>query len=116
MHERYGSSVPDIIKNRLMAERTELENTDVIVYLDFLSALVADAKKHGEHILVRGTVGSLLVSYLLGATDVNPLPTHYYCPVCKSVEFDDGAQDRRFFLQFLWFSYIQKLSLFSNSR
>ena len=44
LHERYGSSVPFVITNRLMTERSETENTDIIVYLDFLSALVSDAK------------------------------------------------------------------------
>lgn len=31
------------------------------------------------------------VAWLLGGTNVNPLPAHYYCPVCKKVEFVSGA-------------------------
>lgn len=32
-------------------------------------------------------MGSSFIAWLLGATNVNPLPAHYYCPKCKEIEF-----------------------------
>lgn len=32
-------------------------------------------------------MGSSFIAWLLGATNVNPLPAHYYCPKCKKIEF-----------------------------
>ncbi|MBQ3182360.1 MAG: helix-turn-helix domain-containing protein [Clostridia bacterium] len=92
MHNRYGEIVPIEILNRFLSEQTEMQNTDMIVYFDFLSVLVSEAKKCGEHIRVKGGVGSSFVAYLLGATEVNPLKPHYYCPDCKTVIFDDSVK------------------------
>ena len=32
-------------------------------------------------------MGASFLAWLLGGTNVNPLPAHYYCPVCKKVEW-----------------------------
>ena len=32
-------------------------------------------------------MGASFIAWLLSGTNVNPLPAHYYCPVCKKVEF-----------------------------
>ncbi len=49
-----------------------------------------EAEDAGERLIVKNVVASCLVAYLLGTVDENPLPAHYYCPKCKTVEWMDG--------------------------
>ncbi len=93
MRKRYGNPTPIEIMNRLLTEHTEMNDTDMIVYLDMLSALASEAKKQGEHIRVIGGTGASFVAYLLGATEINPLKPHYSCPECGTVIFDNGVDD-----------------------
>ncbi len=93
MRERYGNPAPIEIMNRLLTEHAEMKETEMIVYFDMLSVLAFEAKKQGEHIRVRGGTGASFVAYLLGATEINPLKPHYYCPECGTVIFDNGVDD-----------------------
>ncbi len=93
MRKRYGNPAPIEIMNRLLTEHAEMKETDMIVYFDMLSVLASEAKKQGEHIRVRGGTGASFVAYLLGATEINPLKPHYYCPECGTVFFDNGVDD-----------------------
>ena len=93
MRERYGNPAPIEIMNRLLTEHAEMKETEMIVYFDMLSILASEAKKQGEHIRVRGGTGASFVAYLLGATEINPLKSHYYCLECGTVIFDNGVND-----------------------
>ncbi|MBP3368538.1 MAG: helix-turn-helix domain-containing protein [Clostridia bacterium] len=93
LHERYGYSVPIEIMNRFLSEYAEMQNTDWIVCFDLLSALVAEAGEHGEHIHLLGGTGSSFIAYLFGASEINPLKPHYYCPHCRIVIFDHNTDD-----------------------
>ena len=93
MRKRYGNPAPLEIMNRLLTEHAEMQNTDMIVYFNLLSVLASEAKKQGEHIRVRGGTGASFVAYLLGATEINPLKPHYYCPECGAVIFEGGGDD-----------------------
>ena len=80
MRELYGNSPPDIVKTRVDTELGDIlaRNYDVI----YMSAqkLVADSLKNGLPVGSRGSVGSSIVAYLAGITEVNALPAHYRCP------------------------------------
>lgn len=52
--------------------------------------IVQHVKEKGALTGIRGTAGSTLVAWLLGFSDVNPLPAHYHCPVCQYTEFAEA--------------------------
>jgi len=93
LHERYGNPAPFPILNRYYTERAELLNMDTVLYFDILSLLRQEAKEQNEYILLKGNTASSFTAYLLGATDINPLPPHYYCPECRTVLFDGSTAD-----------------------
>jgi DNA polymerase-3 subunit alpha (Gram-positive type) len=90
MRELYGDNPPDIIKTRVDTELGDILacNYDVI----YMSAqkLVADSLKNGYLVGSRGSVGSSIVAYLSGITEVNALPAHYRCPSCRHSDFESG--------------------------
>lgn len=42
---------------------------------------------------IRGATANSFLLFLLGVTDVNPLPPHYYCPYCKSFVWDESQKN-----------------------
>lgn len=88
MHRLYGEEPPEIITSRIETELHDIigRNYDVI----YMSAQKLVAKSNSDGYLVgsRGSVGSSLVAYMSGITEVNSLPPHYRCPICKHTDFD----------------------------
>ena len=83
----YGQELPEPINSRLQTEISSIrENNYASIYI-ITKQLVDKAKDSGQNIGFRGASGSSLVCWLLGITDINPLPAHYYCPNCKRVEW-----------------------------
>ena len=93
LHGRYGNPAPMKITNRFYTEQADMQGTPMIVYLDMLATLADEARNRREHIRVSGGTGASLVAYLLGATEVNPLKPHYYCPNCRAVTFVPDSAD-----------------------
>ncbi len=85
--ELYGDQPDLLILNRFYSEKMMMQQSDYVRLLDLCGTIRKRAEKLGEHIWVRGTVGSSFVAYLLDATEINPLPLHEYCPECKRVRF-----------------------------
>ena len=88
--ELYGD-MPDLrIISRFYSEKQAFMQYEIGKYFYDLAKLRREAEGAGEQLIVKAPVASCFVAYLLGATDENPLPAHYYCPKCKTVLWMEG--------------------------
>ena len=88
--ELYGN-MPDLrIVSRFYSEKQAFMQYEIGKYFYDLAKLRREAEGAGEQLIVKEPVASCLLAYLLGATDENPLPAHYYCPKCRTVQWVEG--------------------------
>lgn len=93
--KKYGKNV---LKDNTVISRVKEELSSIIKHgysvLYLLAKMVVDdSESHGYHVGSRGSVGSSLVAHLMGISEVNPLPPHWYCPECSIIEFADDSYD-----------------------
>ena len=87
-HAIYGEELPPQVKARLDRELgCIISNSYDVMYMT-AQKLIKGSNDRGYIVGSRGSVGSSVVAFFAGITEVNSLPAHYICPKCHHYDFD----------------------------
>ena len=90
MHRLYGENPPELIRKRIDTELNDIITCHYDVIYMSAQRLVQNSLENGYLVGSRGSVGSSIVAYMSGITEVNSFPPHYRCPNpdCKYTTFE----------------------------
>ena len=93
MHKLYGDNPPEQIVKRVETELNDIISCHYDVIYISAQRLVQNSLENGYLVGSRGSVGSSIVAFMSGITEVNSFPPHYRCPNegCKYTTFDVPA-------------------------
>jgi len=89
-HRLYGENPPELFVKRVETELNDIINCHYDVIYMSAQRLVQNSLEHGYLVGSRGSVGSSIVAFMSGITEVNSFPPHYRCPnpECKHTILD----------------------------
>ena len=98
-HRLYGDHPPEVFRKRVETELNDIISCHYDVIYMSAQRLVQNSLENGYLVGSRGSVGSSIVAFLSGITEVNSFQPHYRCPnsACKHTildvpkEFNCGA-------------------------
>ena len=99
LHRLYGDNPPELFVKRVETELHDIISCHYDVIYMSAERLVQNSLDNGYLVGSRGSVGSSIVAFMSGITEVNSFPPHYRCPnpECKHTildvpkEFNCGA-------------------------
>ena len=99
LHRLYGENPPELFVKRVETELHDIISCHYDVIYMSAQRLVQNSLENGYLVGSRGSVGSSIVAFMSGITEVNSFPPHYRCPnpECKLTildvpkEFNCGA-------------------------
>ena len=91
VRQLYGENPPQLVVDRVETELGDILGRHYDVIYMSAQKLVQDSLEHGYLVGSRGSVGSSIVAFMSGITEVNSLPPHYRCPNCKHSDFEFGV-------------------------
>lgn len=82
MQEKYGAHCPAQVSERVQRELTEIDAQKQVHVMLVLADMAKQGDNSQEHMMVAGEYANFEILYLLGVTELDPLPRHIYCRVC----------------------------------
>ncbi len=91
--EIYGDNLPEIVQERINRELSLLKHSTIGSEFRAVPKLAEFLRENKIPFTAMYSTANSFLVYLLGVSNANPLPVHYFCPRCKRFTLSDDAKD-----------------------